>query len=850
LLLAVTLLLIIGAVSIFVAGRSVVNGMLLTRDSGLDNKTWVFAQLEVDFLRFESALHDASETTPITSEHWREVQRSFDIYYSRVETLVSQSRLFDANDPNSDRITAALGEVGQHRDLLAKKIDKIGVLAGSDIAALLRLSEEITDTLREVAVGALMQITRQHEITKANEEQFIKRFLLLAIVQILVLATISFLAVRLIEKLRERALELEKTGNNFRNIVEASLDGAIELTSDGRILSYNSAAATIFGIQDQSVVGQLIDERILFGAKQRFYKSDPAIFLNDAIKYVSERGRVRIRLKTCQGIEFFGEVTLVKHTDWQARPMIIAFIRDVSHNISDERKMKQARDEALRAITAKDRFLNLMSHEMRTPLHGVIASLDMIRDEECSVEAVENLQIARDSAAAALAEVEDVLAISDRGLGITDNLPLQPFDVADVVKLVVSQARLKARGKDLHVSFRIKNADRDTVILGRREAFRRAVTNLVDNAVKFTPEGTVRVTLRFNADHKGTRRLTVIVMDTGPGIAFEKQALMFEDFKTIAEGIALSEVGNGLGLGIARRAVERMGGTLVLDSHVGIGSRFSFDINAPRTSEDAPLITPKQAGVEHPSVTITSHSSWVLVVDDHKANRSILEKMMTIMGYRVVCASNGYEAVNLAAKRRFSLILIDIQMPGIDGLEATRRIRSSGASNETTIFGITANLSMHDSESFHAAGMQDLLGKPITIAELHAKIEVFEQDQSSAQQVDSSGNLSDSPSMEVSVASGNLSLLFDSMSAEDFQKWLDQCFLEIDTALTSVDNLNDNSIRAVHQAAGTAAFLGIPMLHEELCRLENAMRENETVLIVDACERAKKLRKIIRIRPF
>jgi PAS domain S-box-containing protein len=809
-------------------GYHVTNNIAQTGRESLDNRTWVFAQLEVDYLRFETALHQAIDSEPLTPETLKPALRLFDIYYSRVDTIQAGKSLFEADKPGVPAVHESISRTVRHRDDLADMIDRLDTPQREDLLNILTFAKEVVPTLRDVTTSALMQLTRQYSDTRRSEETAMARFLVLSTVQALVLFSIAIVAIRLAIKLRTRAAAMKRLGDSFKTIVEASLDGIVLLSLEGRVLGYNTAAAEIFDCQDESILEQTLQDVALPRLRREAFKSDPAAFMTRALDVLSIRGRHRTRLETSRGQSFNAEVALARHEDTFGRSIIIAFVRDLKDIVAHENDLKQARDKALQAMSAKERFLNLMSHELKTPLHGVIASLDLLEGTEVSSDDRENLQIARDSAAAALAQVEDVLAIKSNEAGTPDTRPKKPFDPVDVTKLVVGQARLKARDKDVTVAYKVTKDHGGTQISGRPEAFRRAVANLVDNAVKFTESGSIDVHLTYWQDETSDSWLTVKVSDTGPGIAQEVQEIAFADFQTVSEGDALEHVGNGLGLGIATRAVARMGGTLRLDSRVNEGSHFSFDIPAPSSPDSRPVAVVANTKENPASLQRITVCAQALVVDDNAANRILMQKMLERLGYSVQCAENGEQGIEMADARRFALILMDIQMPGLDGFETALAIRSGGFSRDAVILAVTANLASHDAERFKESGMQEMLAKPLTVAQLSDKVSLYTEEPEAI-----GANLPDGQAVEgddqflISAKSGNLSLISESMESDEFKAWLDACFDEIRGALEAAADNGPDIDQTIHKAAGTAAFIGLPNLQAAMNRMEEALAQTE-----------------------
>ncbi|MEE4295920.1 MAG: PAS domain-containing protein, partial [Wenzhouxiangella sp.] len=230
--------------------------MAQTGQESLDNRTWVFAQLEVDYFRFETALHDAINAEQLSPSAIRQVRHAFDIYYSRVETINASNALFNEDDPGVRDLQIVIARTVRHRNAVAGLVDQIEIPTRNELVDILALTKNVLPTLREVTTGALMQLTRRYTQARQMEEVGVKQFIALSTIQALVLFAIAIMAIRLAIKLRNRATAMKRVGDNFNNIVEASLDGVVLLSSEGKVLSYNSAAATIFDCQETDFVGQ------------------------------------------------------------------------------------------------------------------------------------------------------------------------------------------------------------------------------------------------------------------------------------------------------------------------------------------------------------------------------------------------------------------------------------------------------------------------------------------------------------------------------------------------------------------------------------------------------------------
>ncbi|MBI2261817.1 MAG: response regulator [Caulobacterales bacterium] len=381
---------------------------------------------------------------------------------------------------------------------------------------------------------------------------------------------------------------------------------------------------------------------------------------------------------------------------------------------------QEARRVAEDAAAARSRFLAMMSHEMRTPLNGVAGFADLLAGRsDLDGEAVRQARQIRESSDGLLMLVEDILDFA-RG---EDAVSLEPLDLAAVAReaMAPSRAAADALGLSLGVDDRLPVRAR---FLCDRRALRQALHPLIANAVKFTTEGGVSVRL----DRAG-EGVAIRVSDTGCGIAPDHHTELFQAFCQADASTTRLHDGVGLGLALVARHVSRLGGRVEVDSRPGEGSTFTLHLplaRAPDVAGDAPLPAPAlAAGPETgtPAGASTAASTpRVLVVDDHPVNREVARIMLQAFGCEVIETCDGHEAVQAAAAHAFDLVLMDVRMPRMDGLEATGRIRAlpDPVRGAVPIVAMTADAMPEDVTRCLAAGMNAHLAKPVSQAALFA----------------------------------------------------------------------------------------------------------------------------------
>ncbi|MDB5452588.1 MAG: histidine kinase, partial [Caulobacteraceae bacterium] len=370
------------------------------------------------------------------------------------------------------------------------------------------------------------------------------------------------------------------------------------------------------------------------------------------------------------------------------------------------RELTEKRETAEAATRAKSEFLANMSHEIRTPLNGVIGVADVLSRSRLSARDREMVETIRSSGETLNDLLSDILDISRIEAGQI-NLEHKALHLGELIRSVAGLARMRAEEKGLEFKLSIA-PDVDGWMLGDPTRVRQIVSNLVFNAIKFTAEGHVALTAAVNV----RAGLSISVSDTGIGIEPERKAAIFGRFAQADGSITRRFGGSGLGLAISKNLAELMGGELECESRPGEGSTFRFTLPLEPCEADE---TDSQAGGDEAMPGLR-----VLVADDHPTNRRVIELILGQMGAAVTSAENGQEAVELWKQGGFDLILMDMQMPVMDGLTATRTIREHERSSgvRTPILMLTANAMPEHVKAGREAGADGHLAKPITVAAL------------------------------------------------------------------------------------------------------------------------------------
>jgi signal transduction histidine kinase/ActR/RegA family two-component response regulator len=512
----------------------------------------------------------------------------------------------------------------------------------------------------------------------------------------------------------ESAINQEK--NKLLSILTSLADGVLETDTAGKILYANPTAQQLLAIDDLPTnAHHLLDFFTLHQTDQTIIENPDQLsnLLSQSQGFRDDNALVCHHSASKLAVSF--ALSPIKQ-DNLVSGYVITF-RDMSLQKAAEEELRNAKQLAEDAAETKANFLATMSHEIRTPLNGVIGIATLLADTDLDAMQLDYVSTLRRSAEVLLSLINDILDFSkmDAGKLTLESIPFAPTAlIHDLHSMFQSQFEQKKLKASYHLDDKLP-----TCLLGDEHRLRQVLINLVGNALKFTEKGEVNVSVKLVGVLGNQCRVRFSVQDTGIGISATAQARLFEAF-TQADGSTTRQFGGtGLGLSISKKIIELMHGKLQLASTLGEGSRFFFDIMLTKT--DSPISIPSHATVNTP---VSVEGKKLLLVEDNKINQLVAGKLLEKFGYAYDIAENGIEAVDKASSNHYDAILMDCQMPVLDGFEATKRIRQSeqAKSAHTPIIGLTANALEGDREKCLACGMDDFTTKPIKLEELASKL--------------------------------------------------------------------------------------------------------------------------------
>lgn len=633
-------------------------------------------------------------------------------------------------------------------------------------------------------------------------------------------------------------LSAQRESHYARSLIEASLNPLVTVNTDGMIMDMNQATSALVGIPRDKILGS--DFSIYFTENQR---------AREVYKQAFDNGIVTETPLTMQHIG--GKTTNLMFNGTVFKDNVgdvvgvVLFARDITEQIRVSQEITNAKEIAENArqlaehakskaekatliaedaVKTKQQFLSNMSHEIRTPMNAILGFTKVLLRTSLSHEQKEYLKAIKTSSDALIVLINDILDMAkvDAGKMTFDE---NPFDLDASISAMLHLFETKIEEKNLKL---IKEYDVNIpkVLAGDAMRLRQIILNLMSNAVKFTALGSIKVKVSLLSENEECAVIKFSIEDTGIGIAQNNLSGIFESFQQATSDTSKLYGGTGLGLAIAKKLVDEQGGTIEVMSEIDKGSTFSFSLKYKK-SNDTPLIELKSTVEE-----FVYQKVYALVVEDIPLNQMLLKTLLDDFGFQYDIAVNGKQAIEKLNEKLYDIILMDLQMPVMNGFEATKHIREV-MRLDTPIIALTAHVTSSDLEKCITVGMNDYITKPLDEVSLQKKI-VHLVNQSHIELVQVAHTAMEHMKDCKGIKHINLTKLDKLVKSnpilmsEMISIYLNQTPKLISTAMTCLEEENwDTLAKVIHKIIPSLSIVGIDLEYEKMAREIQNLLEKE-----------------------
>ena len=521
-----------------------------------------------------------------------------------------------------------------------------------------------------------------------------------------------------ITKRKKAESELVESREFLDKIINSIGDPVFVKDRQHRFILVNDAECKMLDLQSDEILGRTIYD--LFPTKEMgdtSWEKDELVF---------STGKENLNEETIASAAGVSHTILVKKNLYTANDkdqFLVGAVTDITELKRSEEILRKSKEAAEAATRAKSEFLANMSHEIRTPMNAVIGMTGLLLDEDLTTNQKECLETIRRSGESLLSIINNILDLSKIEAGVTD-LECQPFELIRCVETSLDLVSADANKKG--ISTRCEFDDNTpAVILGDPTRLSQILVNLLNNSVKFTETGEISVAVSGKRLEGEKYEIHFAVKDTGIGIPLDKMGRLFQSFSQIDSSTTRKYGGTGLGLAISKKLVEMMNGTIWVESEAGSGTTFHFTIKVEKTLHE-PIDINKLDSKSNASLNgKLDHHLSILLAEDNLVNQMVTQRMLNKLGCRADVASNGIEVLRALERQSYDVVIMDVLMPEMDGLEATREIRRRWPESGPKIIAMTASVLKCDRETCLAAGMDGYISKPAKLVELKSALESY-----------------------------------------------------------------------------------------------------------------------------
>lgn len=775
--------------------------------------SWNLGQLEIEFIGFSQSLRsyeerlgraDPEEVERLLSE----ITTRFDIFFSRVATI-NESDIYQmvrTSEESSD----------DFRDVLTFAIDTselIDTLESLGIESIRRLRERAAlmhPTVRQTSLTGVRLQAIQSENYRQRVFETLARHELSVSGLFLAMTLVACLLWINAKALRQQTVETLAYAARLKAVFDVSPYPILVVDGDDKILEVNKAAEVALGYRWQDFTALRVQDILVQDSLN--HNADDTAHRQEVFTETGQHAAGKSLLARRRDGSTFQSLTFRSTATEGQSNVKIYVVRDITETLRHESELLESRDLARAGERAKERLLAVVSHEMRTPLHTILGAIEQLEETRQSAKQKHLANIAEDSARNLLHQVENLL-LAARVHSRKNAATKKPFDLRILVEKVIGANSILAARNGNHLELEEFPQDL-AVVIGDPDRLRQILINLVSNAVKFTKDGRITLKIRKNS---AAGSIDFEVFDTGIGIERDLQEKIFEDFYSTNPTDRTQSSGTGLGLGITRRFIESMGGSLSVESGLGEGSRFYFSIPLKEAGTMAQGRKQQSLDLRKTAEKIQdSKIRRILVAEDDKFSQSLLRDGLHELGFEVSTTDNGRDAVRLAEQSHFDCIILDVNMPKLGGLEAASEIRSSnGASCHCPIIALTAHVFPEEAESASAAGIDKILTKPILRQELLLVILGLSENSSAAVP------LIDETQFQDMIG------LYGSESADDLiRRYRQDCIQRLDALEGKANSkaAQKRLLTELHTMAGSSALIGAQQSAKKLRELETLAR--------------------------